>query len=65
MGLNSGVLKEGAPADLCIFDLNVPYFVDAEKMISITKNTCFDGKPVQGRVLKTVVSGKCVYDYND
>ena len=65
MGLNSGVLKEGAPADLCIFDLNVPYFVDAEKMISVTKNTCFDGKPVQGRVLKTVVSGKCVYDYND
>ena len=63
-GLNCGVLKEGAPADLCIFDLNVPYFVDAEKMVSITKNTCFDGKPVQGRVLKTVVAGKCVYDYN-
>lgn len=64
MGLESGVLKEGAPADLCIFDLNVPYFVDAEKMVSITKNTCFDGKPVQGRVLKTVVAGKCVYEYD-
>lgn len=65
MRLKSGVLKEGAPADFCIFDLNVPYFVDAEKMVSITKNTCFDGKPVQGRVLKTVVAGKCVYTYND
>lgn len=63
MGLESGRLKVGAPADLCVFDLNVPYRVDAKKMISITKNTCFDGRPVQGRVVKTVVRGESVYEY--
>lgn len=63
MGLNSGVLKVGAPADLCIFDLNSPYRIDPEDMISITKNTCFDGKPVQGRVVQTVVGGESVYEY--
>jgi dihydroorotase len=65
MGLESGILKEGAPADLCLFDLNTPYCIDPEKMISITKNTPFDGRPVQGRVLITVVGGKSVYKYND
>lgn len=64
LGLESGVLAEGAPADLCIFDLNSPYTINAEDMVSVTKNTCFDGKPVQGRVLKTIVGGKCVFDYN-
>jgi dihydroorotase len=64
MGLDSGQLKVGAPADLCIFDLNTPHRIDAEKMVSITKNTCFDGKPVQGRVIKTVVGGDCVYTYD-
>lgn len=63
MGLNSGRLKVGAPADLCIFDLNTPYRIDAEKMVSTTKNTCFDGKPIQGRVIQTVVSGESVYEY--
>ncbi|MBT6037569.1 MAG: dihydroorotase, partial [Kordiimonadaceae bacterium] len=64
MGLDCGVLKEGAPADFCIFDLDSPYRIDPDKMISITKNTPFDGRPVQGRVIKTVVSGKSVYDYD-
>ena len=63
MGLKSGILKKGAPADLCIFDLNTPYQIDPEKMVSVTKNTCFDGKPVQGRVMKTVVKGESVYEY--
>lgn len=64
MGLESGILSEGAPADLCIFDLDSPYRIDPEKMISVTKNTPFDRRPVQGRVIKTVVGGKSVYDYD-
>lgn len=64
MGLDSGELKEGAPADLCIFDINVPYQIDAEKMKSITKNTCFDGRPVQGRVIKTIIGGLSVFNYD-
>lgn len=62
LGLKSGVLKEGAPADLCLFDLNAPLQIDPEKMVSITKNTPFDGRPVQGRVLQTIVGGVNVYN---
>lgn len=62
LGLDSGVLKEGAPADLCLFDLNKPQRLDPEKMISLTKNTPFDGRPVQGKVLRTVAQGRTVYE---
>jgi len=61
--LESGVLKVGAPADLCIFDPNVPYKIDPEAMVSLTKNTPFDGRPIQGRILKTIVAGKTVFEY--
>lgn len=64
MGLDAGILKEGAPADLCIFDLNSPYRINPDHMISVTKNTPFDGRPVQGRVLQTIVNGKGVYSYD-
>ncbi len=63
LGLNSGVLNVGAPADLCIFDPYTPHKIDAEKMVSLTKNTPFDGRPVQGRVLRTVVNGETVFEY--
>ena len=63
LGLDSGVLKEGTPADLCLFDLNSPHQIDPDKLPSITKNTPFDGKPVQGRVLRTVVGGKTVFEH--
>jgi len=62
LGLDSGVLKVGAPADLCLFNLNSPYCIDPEEMVSLTKNTPFDGRPVQGRVLRTIVAGKSIYD---
>lgn len=63
LGLDSGTLTKGAPADLCIFDPDVPYKIDPEKMVSLTKNTPFDGRPIQGRVLRTVVGGKSVFEY--
>lgn len=63
LGLDCGVLKVGTPADLCIFDPDVPHRIDPEKMASLTKNTPFEGRPVQGRVLRTIVSGKTVFEY--
>lgn len=63
LGLDCGVLKVGAPADLCIFDPDVPHKIDPEKMVSLTKNTPFDGRPTQGRVLRTIVGGKTVFEY--
>lgn len=63
LGLDNGSLKVGSPADLCIFDPDVPHRIDPEKMVSLTKNTPFDGRPVQGRVLRTIVGGKTAFEY--
>jgi len=63
LGLASGILNVGAPADLCIFDPDVPYRIDPSTMASLTRNTPFDGRPIQGRVLRTVVGGETVFEY--
>ncbi|WP_114393570.1 dihydroorotase [Oleisolibacter albus] len=56
-----GRLTKGGPADLVIFDPDRPWRVDGEKLQSKSKNTCFDKRPVQGMVLRTVVDGRSVY----
>ena len=62
IGLKAGQLKSGYPADFCIFDPNAPQRINPETMVSLTKNTPFDGRPVQGRVLKTVVAGEIIFE---
>jgi dihydroorotase len=59
--LEAGRLKRGAPADLVIFDPGQPWLVVPEKFRSKSKNSPFDGRPVQGRVLRTVVDGRTVF----
>jgi dihydroorotase len=61
LGLKSGRLAKGAPADLVLFDPNTPWLIDANKLSSKSKNSAFDERPVQGRVLRTVVAGRTVY----
>ena len=56
-----GRLRKGAPADLLQFDLEVPWVVDSTKFHSMSKNTPFDGRPVQGRALRTIVDGRTLY----
>ena len=65
LGLDAGKLKIGAPADLIIIDLNRGWKVHADAMQSISKNSPFDGRPVQGQVLKTIVDGRTVYSIED
>ncbi len=62
LGLKAGRLEVGAPADLAIFDPDRGWKVDAETLMSKSKNTPFDERPVQGRVLKTVVDGRLVHE---
>ncbi|MBH66828.1 MAG: dihydroorotase [Rhodospirillaceae bacterium] len=62
LGLGTGDLGPGRPADLVIFDPDVAGFIDAEGFRSKCKNSPFDGKPIQGRVLKTIRGGNIVYD---
>ncbi|MEC4593392.1 MULTISPECIES: dihydroorotase [Nitrospirillum] len=62
LGLNLGRLRTGAAADLVIFDAERPWRVDAEALHSKSKNSCFDKHPVQGRVLRTLVDGRTVFN---
>jgi dihydroorotase len=61
LGLASGRIGRGAPADLVLCDLNAPVVIDADKLISKSKNSPFDGRRLQGRVLRTLVDGRTVY----
>ncbi len=61
LGLSSGRLKRGAPADLVLCDLDAPRRIDAAKLRSKSKNSPFDGRRLQGEVLLTVVDGRVVY----
>jgi len=59
--LPAGRLAEGQPADLVLFDLERPYKIAVDEFRSKSKNSPFDGRPVQGRVLKTMVEGRLVF----
>ncbi|WP_171175684.1 dihydroorotase [Ruegeria sp. HKCCD8929] len=61
LGLASGRLSEGAPADLVLFDPDVPFVLDRFTLKSKSQNTPFDGQRMQGRVLATYVGGTPVY----
>ncbi|MBT6096365.1 MAG: dihydroorotase [Rhodospirillaceae bacterium] len=61
MGLNGGRLVAGAAADLMVFDPDAGWKVTEERLHSKSKNSPFDGRPVQGQVIRTVVDGRTVY----
>jgi len=61
LGLSTGRIKVGCPADLVLFDLDKPFILDRTKLNSKSKNTPFDGRTMQGRVIKTIVSGQEVH----
>ena len=61
LALDVGRLSPGTPADLLLFDLDCPWRIDVDAFHSKSKNSPFDGRPVQGRALRTVVGGRTVY----
>jgi len=63
--LPAGRLVVGAPADFVVFDLDRPWQIAEEDFRSKSKNSPFDGRPVQGRAIKTIVGGRVVYDSKD
>lgn len=62
LGLETGKLAKGAPADLVLFDPEEPFIVDADKLHSRARNTAFEGRKFQGRARMTFVGGECVFD---
>ena len=61
LGLPSGRLAVGAPADLVLFDPNAPFVLDRFTLRSKSKNTPFDGHRMEGKVLATFVAGIQVF----
>lgn len=60
-GLPGGTLKPGSPADLILVDLDEPWVVREADIRSRSKNTCFEGARLQGRVLQTLVAGRTIF----
>jgi len=62
LGLPGGRISPGAPADLIIFDADIPFILDRENLKSKSKNTPFDGHKLQGKVRRTIVAGKTIFE---
>ena len=62
LGLGVGRLTPGAPADLVIFDPAAKGRIHTDEFRSKSKNAPFDGRPVQGRVERTVVDGRTIFE---
>ena len=56
--INKGNLSTGNDADFCIVDINKPWVVRKEKLISKSKNTPIEDKKLQGKVISTFVNGE-------
>jgi len=55
--INKGNLTIGNDGDFCIVDINKPWIVKKEKLISKSKNTSIENKKLQGKVTNTFVKG--------
>ena len=65
LGLSAGALTIGHPADLALIDIDAPWIVDADNLHSRSRNAAIEGRKVQGKVMKTIVSGRTVFENND
>jgi len=54
-------LAAGQPADLVIFDPDAPGSLDPDSFLSKSKNSPFEDHQVRGRVLRTVVDGRPIF----
>ncbi len=64
LGLRSGRLAAGAPADLVIFDPDFPWLVAEKDIVSRSRNTSFEGARMQGAVMHTFVAGRPVFSHS-
>ena len=60
LGLQRGTLKIGSVADITLIDPSVEWTVDADKLVSKSKNSPFVGWNVTGAAACTVLAGRVV-----
>lgn len=61
LDLPVGRLHVGGAADIVIFDPDRPGRIEPDRFTSKSKNSPFDGRLVQGRVIRTIVDGRTIY----
>ena len=63
LGLPGGSLRAGTPADVIVIDPDMPWVLDPADLKSLCKNTPFDEARFSGRVVRTIVGGRTVYEH--
>ncbi|WFS02027.1 dihydroorotase [Rhizobium tumorigenes] len=63
-GLDAGTLKPGAKADITLIDIDEPWLVAKDMLLSRSKNTPFEDARFSGRAVATYVGGALVYSLN-
>lgn len=61
LGIDGGHLAVGARADVCVFDPQAEWNIDAGQFASRGRNTPFHGWNLTGQVTHTVFNGRVVY----
>ena len=61
LGSAAGTLAQGAPADLCLFDLERAWQVNVGTLPGKAQNSPFDGRALEGRVVGTWKAGRRVF----
>ena len=60
--IKKGNLKIGNSADFTIVDINEPWVVKKENLLSKSKNTSIEDKKLQGRIKTTFVNGEIMFE---
>lgn len=60
LGVATGTLAIGAPADLLVLDPHAPWQIDGNRLHAKAGNTPFDGLPVQGKVVRVFKGGNAL-----
>ena len=63
LGLETGRLEAGAPADFILIDPHLNWTVEDSGLRSLSKNSPFEHRTLEGRAVETVVAGRSVYSY--
>lgn len=59
-----GTLRPGSDADIAIYNLNSPWTATGSEMLHKNKWTPFEGKTIGSRVVRTLVRGTTMYEFD-
>jgi dihydroorotase len=65
LGIDAGHLGPGAVADVIIFDPGAAWTYDSDHHFSKSRNTPWEGRPMIGRAVYTLVDGRVVYRHGE